>query len=359
VSWREEARQDRLIRARIEQDQAAAAARARIERDMAAAVRRRDDDAARRAARNEARQAAAARRAARAGWVREHVIDLLFVPVIAVPGALAWTAMAAYGDQLYGPVGLLLPAFSEGAMWAFAAANTLTRRRHPGRPTWHLMAGTWVFAGTGAALNFAHGLTLPGSHAAAGPIAGAVMALVSAAGVAGHQLVTAGPRRSRADRRQARLERAAARRELAVRAAAVRSAAAELDEHGSARLVFRPGLVMLRRGRIVLDRVPEAAPEPQFPIGLQLAGAVSPWPAPESPAPALPEADTPVPEVHPAAPEPPAGLNGTGHAALEIFAADIAAGTVPSVRRVRREMHLGQPRAKQVHAFLAGRARTP
>jgi hypothetical protein len=59
------------------------------------------------------------------------------------------------------------------------------------------------------------------------------------------------------------------------------------------------------------------------------------------------------------APEPPADLNGTGHAALELFAADLAAGEVPSVRRVRREMHVGQPRAQEVHAFLADQARTP
>jgi hypothetical protein len=79
-------------------------------------------------------------------------------------------------------------------MWAFAAATTITRHRHPERPVWHLRLGTVVFAGFGAALNFAHGL------AAYGPVAGVVMALVSVAGVTAHQLVTAGPRRPRADR---------------------------------------------------------------------------------------------------------------------------------------------------------------
>ena len=41
-----------------------------------------------------------------------------------------------------------------------------------------------------------------------------------------------------------------------------------------------------------------------------------------------------------------------GHAAAQMFAAELADGKVPSVRRVRREMHLGQPRAQQVQAYL-------
>jgi hypothetical protein len=44
----------------------------------------------------------------------------------------------------------MLPAFSEGAMWAFAAATTLTRHRHPARPLWYLRTGTAVFAAYGA-----------------------------------------------------------------------------------------------------------------------------------------------------------------------------------------------------------------
>ena len=147
-------------------------------------------------------------------WVRRHVTGLLFVPVIAVPGVLAWTAMAAYGSALYGPAGLALPAFSEGAMWAFAAATTITRRRHPDRPVWHLRAGTAGFAAVGAALNFAHGMTTAGLR---GPVTGAVYAVISVAGVTVHQLVTAGPRRSRAERDQARITRIATRRQLAVR----------------------------------------------------------------------------------------------------------------------------------------------
>jgi hypothetical protein len=55
-------------------------------------------------------------------------------------------------------------------------------------------------------------------------------------------------------------------------------------------------------------------------------------------------------------PEPPAGLNGHAEAAADLFAADLAAGRVPGVRRIRREMHLGQPRAQEVRAYLAGLA---
>jgi hypothetical protein len=64
----------------------------------------------------------------------------------------------------------------------------------------------------------------------------------------------------------------------------------------------------------------------------------SAWPAPK--------ADAPVPE-------PPPELNGRGHEAVELFSADLAAGKVPGVRRIRREMRVGQPRAQQVREYLA------
>ena len=73
------------------------------------------------------------------------------------------------------------------------------------------------------------------------------MALVSVAGVAAHQFITAGPRRSRAERGQARIDRAVARRELAARRAAVRHAVADLDKDGHARLIYEPGMVALTR----------------------------------------------------------------------------------------------------------------
>jgi hypothetical protein len=59
--------------------------------------------------------------------------------------------------------------------------------------------------------------------------------------------------------------------------------------------------------------------------------------------------DTPIPE-------PPAGLNGHGHAAAELFAAELSRGEVPGIRRIRKGMHLGQPRAQQVREYLAALA---
>jgi hypothetical protein len=52
-------------------------------------------------------------------------------------------------------------------------------------------------------------------------------------------------------------------------------------------------------------------------------------------------------------PGPPAELNGHAEAAAELFATELAAGKVPGIRRIRREMHLGQPRASQVRDYLA------
>jgi hypothetical protein len=69
---------------------------------------------------------------------------------------------------------------------------------------------------------------------------------------------------------------------------------------------------------------------------------------------------------------PPSGLDtpapaalANGHAApeggseaAERFAAELARGEIPSVRRVRREMHLGQPKAQEVRSYLAALTRT-
>jgi hypothetical protein len=55
----------------------------------------------------------------------------------------------------------------------------------------------------------------------------------------------------------------------------------------------------------------------------------------------------------PAAPIPHAALNGHGDHAVTLYAAELASGAVPSIRRIRREMHVGQPRAELVQAYLA------
>ena len=59
-----------------------------------------------------------------------------------------------------------------------------------------------------------------------------------------------------------------------------------------------------------------------------------------------------VPQGVPGVPEPPAGLNGHGHAAAELFAADLDAGRVPGIRAIRSGLHVGQDKASQVQAYL-------
>ena len=51
-------------------------------------------------------------------------------------------------------------------------------------------------------------------------------------------------------------------------------------------------------------------------------------------------------------PAPGYTLNGHGHEAERVFAAEIEAGDVPSIRRIRAELHVGQPRAREVQAHL-------
>jgi hypothetical protein len=60
----------------------------------------------------------------------------------------------------------------------------------------------------------------------------------------------------------------------------------------------------------------------------------------------------PVPAVPAPAPQPPAGLNGHGHQAAELFAVELAAGDIPSIRRIRAGLHVGQDKARQVQAHL-------
>ena len=52
-------------------------------------------------------------------------------------------------------------------------------------------------------------------------------------------------------------------------------------------------------------------------------------------------------------------LNGHAHQAAELFAAELAEGKLPAIRRIRSEMHVGQPRAQQVREYLASQIRTP
>jgi hypothetical protein len=54
-------------------------------------------------------------------------------------------------------------------------------------------------------------------------------------------------------------------------------------------------------------------------------------------------------------------LNGSGLHPAEVqpFADELARGEVPAIRRIRAELHVGQPRAQEIRARLSVLARTP
>lgn len=242
-TWTEQRRADRAAdREQARLDTATAAAQARQDR-AAAATLTEQTRAQRRADR-------AQRRAAGRAWRAAHAVDLFINPLALVSAAMAIPAMATFGLHIFGVTGLLLPALSELGMWAFAGAVTVSRRHTPDRPTGLLTAGIAVFAAVGFALNFAHGLTK------SGVVTGLVMAVVSVAGVAAHQLVTATPRRSRADRADRRLQRASDRRVQTARRVATRRAVVALAADGTATLLYTPGTYTPQRRRLVPTTVP-------------------------------------------------------------------------------------------------------
>ena len=55
-------------------------------------------------------------------------------------------------------------------------------------------------------------------------------------------------------------------------------------------------------------------------------------------------------------PETVSGTDPLRVQAAEVFAADVAAGRVPSIRAIRSRLRVGQPRARQVRAYLAALA---
>ncbi|OLF17405.1 hypothetical protein [Actinophytocola xanthii] len=246
MSWREERRLDEAARAEQARRDAVAAAevealRTRIRVEAHQTVAAQQDQIRRRAAmdRQEARAAARQRRAVRVlalrSWASAHLVDLLIYPLALVSAVMAVPAMAEFGREIYGGItGYALFCITELGMWAFALAVQVTQRRFPDRPVWALQVGVWAFAGVAFGLNALHGLRQSW-------VAGVVMGVGSIAGVIAHQLVTAAPRRGRAERDEARLARRMARKIARVRRSAVRSAVAEIDRDGNARLVFAPG----------------------------------------------------------------------------------------------------------------------
>ncbi|MEU4672435.1 hypothetical protein AB0F91_31780 [Amycolatopsis sp. NPDC023774] len=266
-TWAENRRADRIADA----EQRRADAAAKLDRTLTAAAaqaeQRRADQAAaaglakaRRADRKAARAAAFARVT---GWVDANRVKLPIYLLAMVSAVMAIPAMAGYGQDTYGDwTGNALPALSELGMWAFALAVEVSARRHPDRPTWALKTGVWLFSGVGFALNVLHGL-----HR--GWDAAVVMGIVSVAGVIAHQIAVASPRRSRAERDEAKIERQATRKIAKVRTAAVRHAVAEIDEFGDARLVFDAG-------HFTLTRRPLRRPT-LTPVGEVLADEIGTW----------------------------------------------------------------------------------
>lgn len=239
----EEARKNARVLAEIETAKdAARAERERVAADHRAQMRRHAL-----AERDSRRTAARARRDARLSaarsWVSAHVVDLLIYPLALVSALLAVPAMAAYGYSLYhSGTGLALFFITELGMWAFSLAVHVARCRCPERPVWALQVGVWAFTTAGFGVNFGHGVESTGNA-----FDGAVMGLASVAGVVAHQLVTASPRRSRAERAAARMAARMARKVARVQRAAVRTAVAHIDADGTARLVFTTGTYALNR----------------------------------------------------------------------------------------------------------------
>lgn len=103
------------------------------------------------------------------------------------------------------------------------------------------------------------------------------------------------------------------------------------------------GMIRARRTTAVPDRTPERCESGDVPAA---------FPAVPVPDPDVPEGPRPRD-----AEEPPAEMTVVpdveqAHAA-EVFAAEVAAGVLPSIRRIRGVLRCGQPKAARVRAYLA------
>lgn len=199
-NWAEQRRADRAAAAAKRRADVAAEREQNRADAAAASAERRTELAARTRASEKRRADARRRRAELVAAAGAHMVEVLVYGLAVVCAVMAIPAMAIFGWDLYGPPGLLLPAVSELGAWAFAGAVMVSRRAHPDRPVRWLVVGIGVFAVTGAALNFAHGM----SGDDGGLTRGLVMAVVSVAGIVAHQLAVAVPPRSRAERAAAR-----------------------------------------------------------------------------------------------------------------------------------------------------------
>ncbi|WP_226360927.1 hypothetical protein [Pseudonocardia sp. ICBG1142] len=248
-----ERRESRALDARLDREAADAAAQRRITEQNARRDRAQADREAAERRRAEQRQArGAARAAARTRtltWASTHVVELLIYPIALLSFALAAPALAAYGQTIYGPLGVLLAGITELGMWAFALAIVASRHQAPDRPVAGLQAGVVLFSLVAAGMNLLHGLDQ-------GWTAAVVMAVVSIAGVAAHQLTLAGAPRPRAERRESRLKALVASKTDRARRLAARDAVAVIAADGTAELAYRPGTYQVHRRSLAATTAP-------------------------------------------------------------------------------------------------------
>ncbi|WP_226353054.1 hypothetical protein [Pseudonocardia sp. ICBG601] len=256
-----ERREGRALDARLAREAADAAAQRRITEQNARRDRAQADRDAAERRRAEQRQARADALAKVLTWASAHVVELLIYPIAFLSFALAAPAMAAYGQTIYGPGGVLLAGITELGMWAFAIAVVASRHQAPDRPVVGLQAGVVLFSLVAASMNLLHGLDQ-------GWTAGIVMAVVSIAGVAAHQLTLAGAPRSRAERRTARLSALVEAKTDRARRLAIGDAAATIDTEGTAALVYRPGTYQVHRRALAATTIPDHPAAPVAPVAI-------------------------------------------------------------------------------------------
>ncbi|APU18602.1 hypothetical protein [Actinoalloteichus sp. GBA129-24] len=301
----------------------------------------------------------------RARWralVSRWLPEVPWLVIMGTPMALSWSAMAAFGIGLYGPIGALLPLFADASLLVFAVARAAAVRR--GEPGGALLIGVVVSACLAGGMAFAHGV----EHGLddGGLVRGLVMAAVAVGGAVVHQLVHGRTRRTRRVR-LGEVERAAVRRADRIRRAAVAAAVPVVRADGEVTLVHRSGPVQVTRTRFGRTRVvPAPDPEPgdrlADEIALWLAAGAPPRPDPR-PGPAVAGAD-PAPTSDgpdettaqtPAAPTDPA-LRTTSDpsgsddetAIRRVLDAHTADGHRITVENVRRLLRVRKDRASQI-----------
>lgn len=208
-------------------------------------------------------------------WASEHMGDLFIYPLAIASAWLAIPAMARFGEEVYSDAsGKALPIITELGMWAFAFAVQITRLRTPDRPVWALQVGVWTFAAIGASLNFLDGVTREPSDVGHG----IVMAVVSVAGVVAHQLVSASPRRSRAERDHLKVARHAAKKITAARKAVIDHSITKVDQTGDVVLVFSAGNYNLTKRKLAPIAPDQPATDiPLSEVDRELAETVEKW----------------------------------------------------------------------------------